>query len=377
MSSPASRGVSRNTPLRGIVVKPLTTPLAATGAALLDNEAVREHRQAMRRLLPAAVRRGRPRVLVAAPAALAWTWPADGLVLRPFSLGPDPYAAGQHRGRRHRRRARPRRARTGGRHRLLRRLRARRRPRGHDHHRGRLRGDAAPARRDERPARQRGDGGSGGRRRRREQRRRHAAAARPSRRSRRRGPERIRRPARPAAGAGARTAFTSACTGAGGAPLRLLPSRARSRRRSPSRRSPRPSSRSRTRRCPLPWPRRRRRRALRDRAARRGGSAARRLQAPQSRSVRPSRTTGPEAGHEGAAGSRAGDGPRARGRRSGSQSRPKLSAASASPQPVATRRPVTRQAARAGPAATNAAVGAPRDAVRPIASVAAAAERTA
>ena len=33
-----------------------------------------------------------------APPALAWTWPVDGPVLRPFSLGDDPYAAGQHRG---------------------------------------------------------------------------------------------------------------------------------------------------------------------------------------------------------------------------------------------------------------------------------------
>ena len=30
--------------------------------------------------------------------ALAWTWPVDGPVLRPFHLGEDPYAAGQHRG---------------------------------------------------------------------------------------------------------------------------------------------------------------------------------------------------------------------------------------------------------------------------------------
>ncbi len=33
-----------------------------------------------------------------APPALAWTWPADGPVLRPFTFGDDPYAAGQHRG---------------------------------------------------------------------------------------------------------------------------------------------------------------------------------------------------------------------------------------------------------------------------------------
>jgi hypothetical protein len=33
-----------------------------------------------------------------APPALAWTWPADGPVLRPFVFGDDPYAGGQHRG---------------------------------------------------------------------------------------------------------------------------------------------------------------------------------------------------------------------------------------------------------------------------------------
>ena len=30
--------------------------------------------------------------------AAAWSWPADGAVLRPFALGTDAYAAGQHRG---------------------------------------------------------------------------------------------------------------------------------------------------------------------------------------------------------------------------------------------------------------------------------------
>lgn len=34
---------------------------------------------------------------LSAPAG-AWTWPADGTVLRPFALGSDPYAGGQHRG---------------------------------------------------------------------------------------------------------------------------------------------------------------------------------------------------------------------------------------------------------------------------------------
>jgi Peptidase family M23 len=33
-----------------------------------------------------------------APPALAWTWPVEGPVLRPFELGDDPYAGGQHRG---------------------------------------------------------------------------------------------------------------------------------------------------------------------------------------------------------------------------------------------------------------------------------------
>ena len=32
------------------------------------------------------------------PGARAWNWPVDGPVLRPFSLGDDPYAGGQHRG---------------------------------------------------------------------------------------------------------------------------------------------------------------------------------------------------------------------------------------------------------------------------------------
>jgi hypothetical protein len=36
--------------------------------------------------------------LLGAPPAHAWTWPADGPVLRPFLFGDDPYAAGLHRG---------------------------------------------------------------------------------------------------------------------------------------------------------------------------------------------------------------------------------------------------------------------------------------
>ena len=73
-------------------------------------------------------------------------------VLRPFSVGPDPYAGRPAPRRRHRGRARPRRTRTGRRDGLVRRRRARQRPRGHDHDRRRLRRDAAPARRDERGA---------------------------------------------------------------------------------------------------------------------------------------------------------------------------------------------------------------------------------
>src|SRR2546425_3110109 len=48
----------------------------------------------MRRVLLVAVFAG----LLSAPAGRAWTWPVDGPVLRPFSLGADPYAGGQHRG---------------------------------------------------------------------------------------------------------------------------------------------------------------------------------------------------------------------------------------------------------------------------------------
>ena len=36
--------------------------------------------------------------LVYAPRAHAWTWPVDGPLLRPFSVGSNPYAGGQHRG---------------------------------------------------------------------------------------------------------------------------------------------------------------------------------------------------------------------------------------------------------------------------------------
>jgi len=36
--------------------------------------------------------------LVVVPSAAAWTWPVKGQVLQKFTMGDDPYAAGQHRG---------------------------------------------------------------------------------------------------------------------------------------------------------------------------------------------------------------------------------------------------------------------------------------
>ncbi|HVU77312.1 MAG TPA: M23 family metallopeptidase, partial [Gaiellaceae bacterium] len=49
----------------------------------------------MRRLLLAAALAA----LLVAPLARAWTWPADGSVLQPYSFDPNnPYAGGQHRG---------------------------------------------------------------------------------------------------------------------------------------------------------------------------------------------------------------------------------------------------------------------------------------
>jgi hypothetical protein len=37
-------------------------------------------------------------LLLAQPAAATWVWPARGEVIAPYRNGPDPYAAGQHRG---------------------------------------------------------------------------------------------------------------------------------------------------------------------------------------------------------------------------------------------------------------------------------------
>jgi hypothetical protein len=49
----------------------------------------------MRRL---ALLLGTAIALASAPSASAWSWPLSGDVLRPYSLGSDAYAAGQHRG---------------------------------------------------------------------------------------------------------------------------------------------------------------------------------------------------------------------------------------------------------------------------------------
>ena len=51
----------------------------------------------MRRVLSAAVVAAIAS-LVVVPGAAGWSWPADGPLLRPFSLAADEYAAGQHRG---------------------------------------------------------------------------------------------------------------------------------------------------------------------------------------------------------------------------------------------------------------------------------------
>ncbi|MBA2295879.1 MAG: peptidoglycan DD-metalloendopeptidase family protein, partial [Actinobacteria bacterium] len=36
--------------------------------------------------------------LASSGSAIAWSWPADGQVVRPFQMGADAYAGGQHRG---------------------------------------------------------------------------------------------------------------------------------------------------------------------------------------------------------------------------------------------------------------------------------------
>ncbi len=51
----------------------------------------------MRRVLAVAVVAAIASLIVI-PVAAGWAWPADGPVLRPFSLSQDEYAAGQHRG---------------------------------------------------------------------------------------------------------------------------------------------------------------------------------------------------------------------------------------------------------------------------------------
>ena len=143
--------------------------------------------------------------LVTAPGAHAWTWPAAGPVLRPFSLGADTYAGGQHRGVDiGAELGSPVLAPAAGTVSFVGSI-PQRRPRGHDPDRRRLCGDAAAARLDERPARQRRRGGRRRRRRRRERRRGHHRAARSPRRPCGRRSRRLRRSARLAARRGAAT----------------------------------------------------------------------------------------------------------------------------------------------------------------------------
>ena len=176
--------------------------------------------------------------LAAAPAAHAWIWPAAGPVLRPFSLGPDAYAGGQHRGVDIGAELGSPVRRPGGRHGLVRRLDPGRRSGGHDPDRRRLCGDVAAARLDERLARQRRRRGSGRRRRRRERRRGHVRAARPPRRPGRRRSGGLRRPARPAARGRPRAGAAAGRPGAAACSRhQRSPATPADRRRTPSRRS--------------------------------------------------------------------------------------------------------------------------------------------
>ena len=97
-SSRGSRGVARNALYRGSLCRPLIDAVRTTRATVRSPRCPRRERRrcVVHRLLLFA-RRACRRSAVAAPAS-AWTWPADGAVLRPFALGDDPYAAGQHRG---------------------------------------------------------------------------------------------------------------------------------------------------------------------------------------------------------------------------------------------------------------------------------------
>ncbi len=146
----------------------------------------------MRRVLSLAV------VAIAAltvvPAAAAWTWPADGPVLRPFSVAENEYAAGQHRGIDIGAAVRQRRPLARRRHRLVRRLDPGRRPRADDPDRRRLRGDAAPTRLGRPRARERGRRRRGRRNGRRERGPRDECAPRPPRHPGRGRAERVRRP---------------------------------------------------------------------------------------------------------------------------------------------------------------------------------------
>ena len=199
---------------------------------------------------------------LSAPAG-AWTWPADGAVLRPFGLGSDPYAGGQHRGvdvAGPEGAADPR-TRRGNRH--VRRVAPDARPRRDDPDGGRLRRHARPPRRDRRREGRvrrgrRADRDDGV-----ERDARACRAERPPRDPARERLRRVRRPARAASAPGG----SGACAepGADSRRRRRLPSRRRPLRRlRPLRRRTRRRTRPATvggscadapRRRPLPPPR--------------------------------------------------------------------------------------------------------------------------
>ena len=108
-SSPRVRRAARpRTPSRGSRTCPATSSTAGRSRRPID--AVRRPRYPSLSALPAQRMKEVPRASSSRNrgggsrgarrdrSAGAWSWPADGDVLRPFALGGDAYAAGQHRG---------------------------------------------------------------------------------------------------------------------------------------------------------------------------------------------------------------------------------------------------------------------------------------
>ena len=133
--------------------------------------------------------------LVLAPTAGAWSWPASGPVLRPFSLGDNPYLGGQHRGIDVAGAAGETVVCAARRRRRLCRRDADERARGHDPNRRRLLRHADPSRVDLGQAERVGRGGCAGRDAGPVRHGRVASPVRPPRRPRGRRSERLPRPA--------------------------------------------------------------------------------------------------------------------------------------------------------------------------------------